>query len=191
MIKMIVAVDNGNAIGWADGRLPWKIPYDMRRFKEKTTGQTVVMGMNTFKSLNMPCGLPKRKNVVLTRKPYSEARHLFSASAEIDIISSMDYVAQMAARRNSDQPDIWIIGGASVYTEALEKQMVDELHVTLVHTTSGADVTLPFELSAWKLFILHQRKLGIDWVIDELAHERPTVVDPSPGIDIMVFRKMK
>jgi hypothetical protein len=67
--------------------------------------------------------------------------------------------------------------------------MVDELHVTIVHTTSGADVTLPFELAAWKLFILHQRKLGVDW--EMVDHLRPTVVDPSPGIDIMVFRKLK
>jgi dihydrofolate reductase len=184
MIKMIVAVDNGNAIGWADGRLPWKIPYDMRRFKEKTTGQTVVMGRTTYQSLNMPNGLPNRRNVVLTRRPYSEVRGQFG---DVEIISSLDYVELKRDSKNVQ----WIIGGASVYAEALERQMVDELHVTFVHTTSGADVKLPFELSAWKLFILHQRKLGIDWAIDELAHERPTVVDPSPGIDIMVFRKMK
>lgn len=187
MIKGIIAVDQGNAIGWSDGRLPWKIPHDMKLFRTKTTGHTVVMGSNTFKSLNLPCGLPNRKNVVLTRKPYSEVRDMFSASAEIDIISSMDYVVQMAARRNADQPDIWIIGGASVYAEAIERQMLEELHVTFVHTTSGADVTLPFDLAAWKLFVLHQRKLGVHWEV--IDHERPTVVD-SPGIDIMVFRRL-
>lgn len=180
MIKMIVAVDSDNAIGWADGRLPWKIPYDMKRFREKTTGHTVVMGRTTYQSLNMPDGLPNRKNVVLTRRPYSEVRGQFG---NVDIISGLDYVE---LRRSSDEVQ-WIIGGASVYAEALERQMVDELHVTLVHAHSGADVKLPFELAAWKLFMLHQQKVGVYWhMVDQ---ERPTVVAPSPGIDIVVFRR--
>jgi dihydrofolate reductase len=184
MIKMIVAVDQGNAIGWADGRLPWKIPYDMKRFKEKTTGGIVVMGRTTYQTLNMPDGLPNRQNFVLTRRPYSEVRGQFG---NVDIISSLDYVVDRAASV-PDGRDIWIIGGASVYAEAIEKQLIDELHVTFVHTTSGADVTLPFDLYAWKFFILHQRKLGVEWAMDDLQHERPTVT--PPGIDIMVFRKL-
>lgn len=187
MIKMIVAVDQGNAIGWADGRLPWKIPYDMKRFKEKTTGHTVVMGRTTYQSLNMPDGLPNRKNVVLTRRPYSEVRGQFG---NVDIISSLDYV-DLIVKQESQGTErdsvVWIIGGASVYAEALERQMVDELHVTLVHTNSGADVKLPFELVAWKLFVLHQQKVGVYWhMVDQ---ERPTVSAPSPGIDIVVFRR--
>lgn len=185
-VKLIVAVDNGNAIGWADGRLPWKIPYDMKQFKEKTTGHTVVMGMNTWKSLNLPSGLPNRKNIVLTRKPYSEVREFFSPSANIDIISSLDYVDQLNKRQHDV---IWIIGGASVYAGAIERQLVDELHVTFVNTTSGADVSLPFDLSAWKLFIIKQRKLGVNWEV--IDHRWPVVVEPSPGIYIVVFRKIK
>lgn len=182
MIKMILAVDQGNAIGWADGRLPWKIPYDMKRFKELTTGNIVVMGFNTFKSLHRVNGLPDRKNVVLTQKPYSEIRH--HIGLDVDVIGSLDYIK----RGSTDLRDTFIIGGASVYAQALEAQIVDELHVTIVHDISGADVTLPFELVAWKLFILHQRKLGVNWeLVDQL---RPTVVHPSPGIDIMVFRKL-
>lgn len=187
MIKMIVAVDQGNAIGWADGRLPWKIPYDMKRFREKTTGGTVVMGRTTYQTLNMPDGLPNRRNVVLTRRPYSEVRGQFG---NVEIISSMDWVLQAEQRGGTVQgKDLWIIGGASVYAEAIERQMVDELHVTFVHTNSGADVKLPFDLVAWKLFILQQQKVGVFWAVDDLQHERPTVVAPSPGIDIIVFRK--
>lgn len=192
MIKMIVAADQGNAIGWTDGRLPWKIPYDMKRFKEKTTGGIVVMGRTTYQSLKMPDGLPNRRNMVLTRRPYSEVRGQFG---DVEIISSLDWVQRFAtnnlhvngAGHPPEEPTVWIIGGASVYAEALEKQMVDELHVTFVHADSGADVKLPFELSAWKLFILHQQKLGVFW--EAVDHERPTVVMPSPGIDIITFRK--
>jgi dihydrofolate reductase len=190
-VKLIIAVDAGNAIGWSDGRLPWKIPYDMKRFKELTMNSTVVMGRTTYLSLGRRDGLPNRRNVVLTRRPYSEVREQFG---NVEIISSLDWVEQHseAQRRTvagtpNEQSDIWIIGGASVYAEAIKRQMVDELHVTFVHVNSGADVTLPFDLVAWKLFILHERKLGIEWECVE--HLRPTVVHPSPGIDIMVFRK--
>lgn len=181
MIKAILAVDSGNAIGWSDGRLPWKIPYDMKRFKELTTGNIVVMGFNTFKSLNRPNGLPDRQNVVLTRKDYSTVRE--HIGLDVSVIGSLDYIK----RKSTDLRDTFIIGGASVYTQALDAKMIDELHVTFVHANSGADVTLPFELTAWKLFILHQQKLGVNWEI--VDHLRPTVVAPSPGIDIMVFRK--
>ena len=182
MIKMIVAVDQGNAIGWSDGRLPWKIPYDMKRFKELTTGNIVVMGFKTFQSLNRLNGLPDRKNIVLTHRPYSEVRD--QIGLDVDVIGSLDYIK----RGSTDLRDTFIIGGASVYAQALEAQMVDELHVTIVHANSGADVTLPFELVAWKLFILQQRKLGVNWEL--VDHLRPTVIHPSPGIDIMVFRKL-
>jgi dihydrofolate reductase len=184
-------VDEGNAIGWADGRLPWKIPYDMKRFKELTTNSTVVMGRSTYQSLNLPNGLPNRRNIVLTRRPYAEVKNQFG---DVEIISSMLWVEQHAAAQlrtvagtDREPSDIWIIGGASVYAEALEKQLVEELHVTFVHGDSGADVKLPFELAAWKLFILRQQKLGVHWEI--VDHLRPTVVAPSPGIDILVFRR--
>lgn len=183
MIKMMLAVDQGNAIGWSDGRLPWKIPYDMKRFKELTTGNIVVMGFKTFQSLNRLNGLPDRQNIVLTHKPYSEVRD--QIGLDVDVIGSLDYIK----RGSVDLRDTFIIGGASVYAQALEAQMVDELHVTIVHANSGADVTLPFELVAWKLFILQQRALGVNW--DMIDHVRPTVALPSPGIDIFVFRKIK
>lgn len=179
MIKAIVAVDAGNAIGWTDGRLPWKIPTDMKRFKELTTGCTVVMGRTTYQSLGRPNGLPNRKNVVLTTRPYSEVRSQFG---EVDIISSLDYVELQ--RGVEDQ---WIIGGASVYAEALRRNMVDELYVTLVHGTSGADVTLPFELYSWKLFILRQRAIGNHWEVTDIHN--PDCTD-SPSISFMTFKKL-
>jgi dihydrofolate reductase len=163
MIKMIVAIDRSNAIGWKDGRLPWRLPADMKRFKELTTGHTVVMGRTTYQSLGRPNGLPNRRNVVLTRRPYSEVRGQFG---DVEIISSLDWVTQHAEaiRRTTDgtdqQPnDIWIIGGASVYEEALAKDIVDEMYVTLVEDDSGADVRLTTDLAAWKLFVLRN-----DWV---------------------------
>lgn len=189
MIKLIVAVDTGNAIGWSDGMLAYSgLKKDMARFKALTTGGTVVMGMNTWKSLKRPTGLPNRKNVVLTRKPYSEVRDQFSASADVDIVSSLEYVKQMADRRNADQPPVWIIGGAATYDEALAKGMVDEIHLTIVHASCEADVRLKTDLAAWKLFVIRERtNNGVLW--EPEIHE--TEWDGDFQTSYIVLRKMK
>lgn len=207
MIKMILAVDSGNAIGWKNGDLPWKIPADMKRFKELTTGGTVVMGWSTYVSLGRPDGLPNRKNLVLTRRPYSEIRGQFG---NVDIISSLDYVQRLndqctmgvgcdtagvcfadAHGAPSQCPlnnEIWIVGGASVYNEVIDRQMVDEIYLTVVHTNSGADVTLKHDFSAWKHFVLQQQKIGVYW--DLIDIQNPTVVQPSPGITFVKLKKL-
>jgi dihydrofolate reductase len=188
---MIVACDQGNAIGHSDGRLPWHIKEDLARFKALTTGSTVVMGHNTYVSLNRPKGLPNRRNVVLSRKPYSEIRS--EIDFDVEVISSLDWVLQHneAAKRtvagtDREPSDIWIIGGASVYGEAIARRIVDEIHMTLVYTTSSAEVRLPFDLAAWKKFILEQRKLGVNW-------EREYVCEPETEsgqrIAFMTFKR--
>lgn len=203
-VKMIVAVDQGNAIGWEDGRLPWKLPHDMKRFKELTTGQIVVMGRKTYLSLGRPNGLPNRTNFVLTRRPYSEVRGQFG---EVDIISSIEtatrrqpcnmgvgceesgacYANAQGEPDRCGRQDVWIIGGASVYAEALEKNLVDELYLTLVHTTSGADVTLKDDLSAWKLWVLKEQKQGRFWVLTE--HEQTPPNDETPATTYITLKK--
>jgi len=170
MINMIVAVDRGNAIGWSDGRLAWTgLKEDMARFKRLTTGHTVVMGMNTWRSLKRPQGLPNRKNVVLTRRPYPEVRAEFAHSPNVDIISSLSYIEDLDRRQPLTEPDkeFWLIGGATVYDEALNRGIVTELHLTIIDGNSGADVRLGHDLAAWKLFVLHERAVGREW---EPAH---------------------
>jgi len=173
-MKMIVAVDQGNAIGWQDGRLPWKLPEDMKRFKSLTTGGTVVMGFNTFKSLGRPNGLPNRRNIVLTRKNPLETQGLFGD--QIEVVSSLNWVAQRC------DDSTWIIGGASVYAEALEKNLVHDIYLTQVHTSSGADVTLPVDLFALvtygKLLIRGTEKSG-EWVVSKEGQYEATETSPA------------
>lgn len=193
MIKMILAVDSGNAIGWQNGDLPWKIPADMKRFKELTTGHTVVMGFNTFKSLNRTAGLPNRKNIILTRKPWSESREHIDANSDVDVISNLDWLTKPVqeagvVRARFAASTCWIIGGASVYAEAIDKQIVDEIYLTLVHANSGADVTLKHDMSAWKRFVLEQQKIGVYWDLEDI--EVPTVAQPSPGITFVKLKKL-
>src|SRR5437016_2161951 len=63
MISMIVAYANGRVIG-QDGKIPWRLPDDLRYFKRMTSGHIVVMGRKTFEAIGRP--LPQRRNVVLT-----------------------------------------------------------------------------------------------------------------------------
>jgi dihydrofolate reductase len=169
MIKMIVAVDTGNAIGWSDGALAYRgLKSDMARFKALTSNSTVVMGRSTYLSLGRPNGLPNRRNIVLTRRPYSEFRE--QIKGDVEIISSLDWVVQhnaaairTVAGTDREPSDVWLIGGASVYDEALAKGIVDEIHMTLVHASCEADVRLKTDIAAWKLFVIRERVRGVLW----------------------------
>ena len=167
MIKMILAVDRGGSIGWTSGFLPWKLSADMKRFKELTTGHTVVMGRSTFVSLGRPNGLPNRKNMMLSRRPFSEIRGI--SGDNVDIISSLDYVKQLDSKAGEDD-EFWIIGGAQVYEEALAKDLVDRIHLTIVDTISDGDVRLTTDLTSWKLFLLREAKAGRIWTTTEPEH---------------------
>lgn len=138
MISIIVAIAQNGAIGYK-GDLIYHLSADLKRFKELTTGNTVIMGRKTFESL--PKGaLPNRRNIVLTRQKVT-----FPGT---EVYSSLDE----ALSHCSQQEKVYIMGGAQVYTQALE--LADELEITLVHDTPTlADTFFPnFESDRnWKL----------------------------------------
>lgn len=157
MIRIIIAVDQGNAIGWSDGDLAYTgLKQDMKRFKELTTGGTVVMGFNTFKSLKRPNGLPNRRNIVLTSKSPSETEGIFGPNVEV--VSSLDWLQAHQTNGGWATEDLWIIGGKSIYEQALRLDMVDEMYITLIHASCEADVVLDIDLATWKLFVLRNRQ---------------------------------
>jgi len=159
-VNMILAVDRGNAIGWSDGRLPWKLPGDMQRFKELTTGHDVIMGRKTFESFKRPQGLPNRFNIVVTSdlNGYHE-----------DICPVNNFENMVLSFMDSCDGELWIIGGASIYDQAIDLQLVDRIYLTLVDTNSGADVTLQHDLVNWKIFVLNQLKIGIEWSLEYIS----------------------
>ncbi|MCR6505836.1 dihydrofolate reductase [Bacteroides sp. KH569_7] len=117
MINIIAAVDRKRGIGYQNRLLFW-LPNDLKRFKALTTGNTIIMGRKTFESL--PKGsLPNRRNVVL-----STQKDLVCPGAEV--FSSLEEAL------NSCRPDehVYIIGGASVYRQALP--FADALYLTEV-----------------------------------------------------------
>ena len=150
MISLIAAVAENGAIGFENKLLYW-LPNDLKRFKALTTGHTIVMGRRTFESL--PKGaLPNRRNIVLSRNPD------FQAPA-VEVFASLEealrVVEQTAANETEEglQPDneVFVIGGASVYMEALP--LADRLCLTLVHDSpKQADAFFPvFDPQEWRV----------------------------------------
>jgi dihydrofolate reductase len=105
VIGLVWAQSSNGVIG-NDGALPWHLPEDLAHFRSLTTGATVVMGRRTWESLPAKFRpLPGRRNVVLSRQPSYDA-----PGAEI--------VTDLAAALRS-AGDVWVIGGASVYRDAI------------------------------------------------------------------------
>jgi dihydrofolate reductase len=150
MISLIAAVAENGAIGFENKLIYW-LPNDLKRFKALTTGHTIVMGRRTFESL--PKGaLPNRRNVVLSRNTEFQA-------PGIEVFPSLEAALKAIGQTAASEveggalPDneVFVIGGASVYREALP--LADRLCLTLVHDTpKEADAFFPaFDLKEWKV----------------------------------------
>ncbi|MBR0272649.1 MAG: dihydrofolate reductase [Bacteroidaceae bacterium] len=130
MLALIAAVAENGAIGFQNKLLYW-LPNDLKRFKALTTGHTIVMGRKTFESL--PKGaLPNRRNIVLTR----------NADFIAENTETFASLKRALAACSTDE-EVFIIGGASVYQEALP--YAHRLCLTLVHDTPAeADAYFPW-----------------------------------------------
>ncbi len=135
-IYIIAAVDQKMAIGFQNKLLFW-LPNDLKRFKELTTGNTIIMGRKTFESL--PKGaLPNRRNIVLSSNPSKE----FLGA---ECFTSLE----LALQNCKEDEKVYIIGGASVYQQALP--YADELCLTEIDATAPeADAFFPdLSASSW------------------------------------------
>ena len=134
-ISIIAAVAENGAIGYQNKLIYW-LPNDLKRFRILTTGNTIIMGRKTFESL--PKGaLPNRRNIVLTRhKANFENAECYPSLEE-------------ALNACKDDNHIYIIGGNSVYQQALK--YADELCLTLIKDTpEKADAFFPPYKDEWK-----------------------------------------
>ena len=134
MINIIAAIAQNKAIGNNNKLLYW-LPNDLKRFKALTTGHTIIMGRKTYNSL--PKGaLPNRRNVVLSRS--------LTEIEGCEVYTSLENALQHCAANE----EIYIIGGASVYEQALP--LADRLCLTEVHDTpEEADAYFP-DITGWK-----------------------------------------
>ncbi|OGZ69186.1 MAG: dihydrofolate reductase [Candidatus Staskawiczbacteria bacterium RIFCSPHIGHO2_02_FULL_42_22] len=137
IISIISALGENRVIGKNNG-LPWHLPADFKYFKEKTLGKTIVMGLNTFKSIGEK-PLLGRKNIVLNNDlNYQVPEGCFLAR-------SIDEVLEIT----KNDEELMVCGGASVYKQFLP--MAHRLYLTLIHQPFEGDTFFPeFNMMDWK-----------------------------------------
>jgi dihydrofolate reductase len=134
-VSLIVAVARNGVIG-RDGDLPWRIPADLRFFKQVTMGKPIVMGRKTFESIGR--ALPGRTNIVVTRDPDFNA-------ADVRIARSLKDALAIAG----DADEAMVIGGAQIYALALPR--ADRIYLTEVDAAPDGDVRFPVrDAAAWR-----------------------------------------
>jgi dihydrofolate reductase len=132
MISIIAAIGKNRELG-KDNKLLWRIPEDMKRFKDLTSGQVVIMGRKTYESLPKKFRpLPDRINIVVTKNQnWKMPGCLISNSLDEAILKAKEF-----------NKEIFIIGGASIYSQGLK--YADKLYLTLVDKEyPDADVFFP------------------------------------------------
>ena len=138
MITIIAAIGLNNELG-KDNDLIWHLPADLKRFKKVTTGHAIIMGRKTFESIGKP--LPNRRSIIITR-------NILYKKEGCEVVHSLEDAIKLI----QDQEHAFIIGGAQIYREAIEKKLVDQLDITKVHQNFDADVFFPtLELSSWEV----------------------------------------
>ncbi|MGK2864406.1 MAG: dihydrofolate reductase [Chitinophagaceae bacterium] len=138
IISLVVAASNNNAIGKSN-KLLWRLPNDMRYFKNVTWGMPVVMGRRTFESLGK--ALPGRKNIVLTKKTG------WKADSVIPVNNFDDAVFLV---KEMDVKEMMVIGGGEIYQSVFDK--ASRIHMTRVDSEFEADTFFPaIDPGIWEL----------------------------------------
>lgn len=138
MINIIAALDEKRGIG-KNGKLPWHLSEDLKRFKQITSDHTVIMGRKTFESIGRV--LPNRTNIIITRdKDFNPHKSYSSENCDVLTANSLEEAIEKAqAKKGSNE--IFIIGGGQVYEQAIAK--ADKLYLTKVEGDFNCDTFFP------------------------------------------------
>jgi dihydrofolate reductase len=141
IISLIAAAGNNNVIG-KEGRLLWSLPNDMKYFKNTTWGMPVVMGRKTYESLaGEP--LPGRFNFIISRNRDWDPHH-----DKAQVVVSLP--AAIAAAKETDCKEMFVIGGGEVYKEAIA--VADKIYMTRVDMVADGDAYFPvIDESKWQM----------------------------------------
>lgn len=134
MINIIAAIGAHRELG-KNNTLLWDIPEDLKHFKEITEGHPIIMGRKTFESIGRI--LPNRTNIMLTRQENPADAHTYPPGLVIQ--QSLEDALSFAY--SIDQKEVFVIGGAEVYKQALPYS--DRLYLTIVDETFDADAFFP------------------------------------------------
>jgi dihydrofolate reductase len=142
-ITLVVAVSDNGVIG-RNGGLPWRLPEDLRRFRELTLGKPVLMGRRTYESIGRP--LPGRRNVVISGRPGLEIDGCEVAASPEEALALID-----------EAGEAMVIGGEAIYRHFLPQ--AQRIHRTRVHATVEGDAFFP-ELDGkdWRLVASEGRR---------------------------------
>ncbi|GAB4219586.1 MAG: dihydrofolate reductase [Candidatus Microgenomates bacterium] len=160
MLSIIAAIGKNRELG-KDNRLLWSLPSDMKRFKKLTEGHIVIMGRRTFESLPEKFRpLPKRVNIVVTSqndltilsRPRKDSKVFLTSSLMEAIEKANDLV------KSQNLPDeIFIIGGASIYQQAID--LADKLYLTVIDKNyPEADVFFPDYEKKFKKILYNEKR---------------------------------
>ncbi len=150
MISIIAAVGKRGELG-LNGDLVFHLKEDMKYFRETTTGHPVLMGKTTFKSIGRP--LPNRQNLVVTHHPEDLP----------DLVEPVRELRQFLEKNSDSETEIFVIGGASIYKEALP--YTKNIYLTEVDAEANADVFFPnFDKTKYQKEIIKKgSENGIDY----------------------------
>lgn len=169
-ISLIVAVADNGVIG-REGKLPWRLGSDLRRFRTLTMGHPLIMGRKTFESIGKV--LDGRDSIVVTRANRSinasPASGLYVAQS---LEQSLNVARECASARGVDE--IFIVGGAGLFSEALA--LADRIYLTCVHGNPTGD-------TFWRPV------LGDDWVEASRENRPASVRDEFAVTDLLLERR--
>lgn len=138
---LIAALAENRVIG-RDNQLPWHLPADLKHFKAMTVGKPIIMGRKTWDSLGRP--LPGRLNLVVSR----QANLMLDGAEVFPTLEAAQLRADAWARENGAE-ELMLIGGAQLYTQAL--QQADRLYLTRVALQPEGDAWFPeFDEALWQ-----------------------------------------
>ena len=137
-VSLIAAMARNRVIGRGN-RLPWRLPADLRRFKELTMGHTLLVGRRTFESIGRP--LPGRSMIVVSRREGY-------APEGVRVARSVQEALDLA--REAGETELFVGGGAEIYRQTLP--VADRLHLTRIEEDVPGDAYFPeYDETQWKL----------------------------------------
>lgn len=135
VVSLICAASRNGIIG-VDNQLPWRLPADLKRFKELTMNHSIVMGRKTFESIGK--ALPGRTNIVVTRQKDYRIEGC-------KVAHSLEEAFQLCA----GEEEVFVIGGAAIYNQALKQ--ANKIYLTQIHQDFEGDILLfPLDRPIWK-----------------------------------------
>lgn len=148
MLSIIVAKASNDVIG-GDNKLLWHISEDLKRFKEITSGHTIIMGRKTFESL--PKVLPNRHHIVITRD-----KNYKVDSPQVEVVNDINSIIN---RFQDSTEEAFIIGGGEIYKSLLPKS--DKLYLTRVYKDFNGDTKFP-EINPEDWFVDYESEIQVN-----------------------------